>query len=126
MLVVSCRLGIFERRDEGSAAQEGDRAEDSKAAVDQSPWEWNAAYVTSDESEWNDSGTSDQAKGDDPLIADRVAVGADEEKREYEMGECEPIGTIRQEGIARIGVGERVKDDRDPRQQMRSFRDRLK
>ena len=44
-------------------------------------------------------------------------VWPDEQEREHKVSKGEPVGSIRQKRIARIGFGERVIDARDPGQQ---------
>jgi hypothetical protein len=60
--------------------QKWDRSEDSEAAVDKAPWNGKSTDGAGDEGERNDSGASDQADGDHPLVADWV----DERTNKYE------------------------------------------
>lgn len=96
------------------AEQKGKSAEDGKGGVDEAPEERDAADRAGDEGQEKDAGAADEAEVDDPLVADRVAIGAEEEDGEEEMGECEPIGAVGEEGGGDGGGGEGEMDAEDP------------
>lgn len=58
--------------------------------------------MASDEGQGDDSGTSDEAEGNDPLVANRIDVRANERDCNDEVSEGEPVGAIREKRIVRI------------------------
>ena len=60
------------------AKQKRDGADDSETAIDDSPLNRNAAYGSGDEGEWNNSRAGEKTEGDDPLVANGIAVGTEE------------------------------------------------
>lgn len=60
------------------AKQKRDGADDPETAIDDSPPNRNTAYGAGDEGEWNNSRAGDKAKGDDPLVTNRIAVWTEE------------------------------------------------
>lgn len=95
-------------------AQEDGSADDAEAAVDEAPPGRDAADGAGDQREKEDAGGADEAEGDDPFVADRVEVWADEEDRDDDVGEGQPVGAVGEEGITGVGVGEGVVDAEEP------------
>ena len=110
-------LQAFKRKDGSPADQEWQSAEDSKTAIDEAPRKWDSAKVAGDESKRDDSSTGNQTKGDDPLVANRIDVGANKRNCDDDVSEGEPIGAIGEEGIERVRIAECVVDTFDPREQ---------
>src|SRR5664279_3857987 len=107
----------FKRKDGSPADQEWQSAEDSETAIDEAPRKWDSAKVAGDESKRDDSGTGNQTKGDDPLVANRIDVGANKHNCDDDVSEGEPIRAIGEEGIERVCIAECVVDTFDPREQ---------
>ncbi len=53
-------------------------AEDAEAAIDETPGERYSPDRSGDERERNDAGAGDESEIEEPAIADRIAVRADE------------------------------------------------
>ena len=73
--------------------------------------------MAGDESKRNDSGAGDQTEGDNPLVANRINVGANECNCDGEMSEGKPVGAVGKKGIERVRVAESVVDAFDPLKQ---------
>lgn len=110
-------MQTFECKDGSPADEEWQSAEDSKAAVDKPPIKRDSAEVAGDECEWNDPGAGEQAKGDDPLVADRIDVGANKRNGDDQVSECEPVRAVGEERIKSVRVTESFVDAFDPRQE---------
>jgi hypothetical protein len=117
------QLPLLECGDKLSATHERNRAEDAKAAINESPWDRNAADMTRDESKRNHSSAGNQTKRDDPFVAYRIAVWADEQNSEHKVGKGQPVRPICEEWILCICCGESMVHASDPRQQMGGFSD---
>ena len=100
------RRASFESLNQTPAEEKRDRAEDTEAAIDETPAEGDAADGAGDQREWNDAGAGDEAEGDDPLVAHGIDERADEEDGENEVGEGEPVGAVGEERELGVGGGD--------------------
>jgi hypothetical protein len=114
---------LLECGDKLSATHERNRSEDAKAAINESPWGRNAADMTRDKSKRNHSSAGNQTKRDDPFVAYRVGIRADEQNSEYKVGKNQPVRPICEEWILCICCGESMVHARNPGQQMGRFSD---
>ena len=104
--------------------QERDASENPEAAVDQTPWKWNATDGAGDKGKRNDSGTGDQPEGDNPFVAHGVDIWTYETSGDDHVRKCEPVGAISQKWIERVCSAECSMDPLNPRQQPGEFRNR--
>ena len=96
------------------ADEERDDADDTEAAVDETPPGWNAAYWSGDEGQRNYTGTGDDAELEYPLVADGVNERTDEGDGDDEVGEGEPIGSVSHEWVGAVGVDDAVVNAAEP------------
>ena len=112
------RREVFECSDVAITEDEWDRTEGAKAAIDETPAERDAADWSGNEGEWDYAGTSDEAEGDDPLVADGLDVRTDECNRKDEVCEGQPISAISKEGVLSVCDVKCSVDALDPGKQM--------
>src|SRR4051812_46465806 len=94
--------------------EERKRADHPEGTVDEPPGDGDFADRSADQCEWNDGAAGDKTNAQHPGVADRIAIRADEEHRDYEMAEREPIGPITDERKGRIGFLQAKQNESDP------------
>ena len=92
-------LKLLEVFDPVEADEKGDGSEDAEAAVDETPGEGDSSGLAGDEGEGNDRDAGDDAELEDPLVADRVAQGAEKGNGEDEVSEGQPVGSVGEEWV---------------------------
>ncbi len=105
---------MFEEVEVVAAEQEGESAGDRECGVDEAPKDGDAAERAGDEGEQKDAGAGDKTEVDDPLVADRIAIGAEEEDGEEEIGEREGVGAVGEERCSHGGCGKGEVNAEDP------------
>lgn len=96
------------------ADKEGDDAEDSEAAIDQTPvWRYTADWP-SDEREGDYAGAGDYAELEYPFIPDGVNERTYKSDGDDDMGEGEPVSSIGHERVRLVGVDNTVVDAAEP------------
>jgi len=73
-------------------------ANNSKAAIDETPQKRNTAVRTGDESQRKNSRARDQAESDHPLVANRIDIRTNKRNCDDHVSECEPVCTVSKEG----------------------------
>ena len=96
---------MFERADLPPAEQKRYPAEDSETAVKEPPRDRDFAYMTGNESERDHPSTGNKTEGDHPLIAEGVAIRADEGNSYDQMSERQPVSPVCQEWKVLVCTG---------------------
>ena len=86
-----------------AANQQRERTKDPETAVDETPAKRDAAYGTSNEGERYHACAGDKPEGDEPLIANRIDVWADECYGDNEMCKGKPVCSVGEKRV--LGVG---------------------
>src|ERR1051325_157894 len=76
------------------AKPERNETKHAKGAINQPPPERDAAQGAEHECIGDHHGAGDQAKSEEPAVADRVTEGADESDGDDEMTEGQPVGAV--------------------------------
>jgi hypothetical protein len=71
-----------------AADQQRNTTDNSEAAVDEAPSKRDTSELASDEGQGDDSGTSDEAEGNNPLVSDRIDIGTDKTDGDNEASKC--------------------------------------
>ena len=95
-------------------------AKDGEGGVNASPEHWYLTDGTSDEREKKDADAADETEVDDPAIADRIAIGSEEEEGKEDAREGKPIGAVGEKGRGGGGRGERAVNAEDPGKERRA------
>jgi len=106
-----------------SAEQKRYPSEDAETAINEPPRHRNPAYISGNEGERDHTGTGNETEGDHPLVADRIPIRTNEGNRNHQVGERQPICTIRKEWVMLVCNRHRIVDACDPRKQMRKCGD---
>src|SRR5579863_8354163 len=114
---LTSRSNLFHSEDMPPAEKQWNDAHRAKAAIDETPGKRNSAERPGNKRERNDSGTCDEAKGDDPFVPDRVDPRPNERHCNHEMGKGEPVRSVSNERVSGIRLGDSAVDFIDPAKQ---------
>lgn len=121
--VRALRRLLLKGEDGSVADQKGYAPKDSETTVDQAPEYGYAADLTRNQSERNDAGAGDQAKRDDPSVANRIEKWSDERNRDHEVRKGKPVSTVGKKRVTGVRGIERFTNSLNPRKQVDRFGD---
>ena len=89
-------------------------AENPKRTIEQPPLERDIAHVSANERERNHGAARNESTPKHPGVADRVAKWSDEEQRDDEMTEGQPVGAVTDKWKSSVGFLETEEDEGEP------------
>lgn len=104
----------FDFADMVEADQKRDNANDSEAAVDETPIRGYTPDGSCNEGEGHYPGAGNDSELEDPLVADGIDERPDESYGDDEVGEGEPVSTVGHEWVGLVGVDDAIVDPAKP------------
>lgn len=96
------------------ASSSGTTPTTPKLQSNETPIERDLSYVPCHERQRDHSETGDDAEGNNPDVPDRVAERTDESNSDNQVGKCEPVRSVRDEGVSHVCFPETTHDSGDP------------
>jgi len=105
---------VFNVADVVEADEEGDDAENSEGAVDETPVRRYSTDGARNKGQRNDASAGDDAELEYPLVADGVDEGTNEGDGDDKVGESEPVGAVGHKGVGPVGTDNAFVDAAKP------------
>jgi hypothetical protein len=103
------------------AKQEWNRCNNPKATVDQPPRQRNASDLSCNNRERQNTNAGNQSESDNPLVSDRIAIGANKCDSDDQVRKRKPVSSVRQERVIAICGGHGISDSLYPREETSGF-----
>jgi hypothetical protein len=107
-------MRFFKFKGPSPAKPKWNETEDPERAINQPPPQRNAAPTAEDQCEGSDQDTGDQPKVKEPTVPDGIAPGTDENHRDDEMAEGQPIRAVKQKRLAAFRIIQCIADAQQP------------